>query len=135
VIQRIALLLTSAALAICWAFFLSSLMKGQGLISMDADTGIMDFTLVAVMSGIIVALSPKSGWWMILGWLVGQLALFVYDGMPKGRSPQMFQPTNFFEAAIYAVVFVAALNWSLIPGVIVGALIRSAIYKRVNTRN
>ena len=126
--MRIALVLTAAALGLGWVYVLFSLTEGKGLASMDLDEGIMDWIAVVSLSCVAFAFGSEIGWSALLGWVGGQAALLTYDGMPKGRSPQMFQPTNFQEAVLYAVVFVAVLNWSAIPGAIVGFLVSKKLW-------
>ena len=105
-----------AALSGCgWLWCLFVLSKGQGLVNMDPWIGCLDLIVVGVLTLIIFAINLDFGLIVLAGWVAGQFALLVWDGTPRGRSPQMFAPVNFEEAGLYAVVFVAVLNLSVLP--------------------
>jgi hypothetical protein len=130
VAKRIVFVFMAGALAIGWAIFLSSLSNGQGLVSIDFGKMVMNWFVVGAFGCFTGMLGSEIGGFLFLGWPLGQLALFVYDGMPKGRSPQMFAPTNVSEAAMYAIFFVAVLNWSILPGGALGVLLRGLLQKK-----
>jgi hypothetical protein len=119
-----ATIIGSGALGCSWLWYLSSLCSNRGLVNMDPNTMIFDLVVVGVVSCLIFAINVDvaiSAWG---GWLSGQIILLVWDGMPRGRSPQMFQPTNFGEAVILALLVVVVLNWATLPGAILGYLLR-----------
>jgi len=121
--KLIAIFLVAAGCGVAWVHVLYWLGNGQGLANSEGE--IPDWIFVAVLGGTAGFIGAKGGSSLIAGWLLGQVGFLTYDGMPRGRSPQMFMPTNFHEALLYAIVIAAILNWSIIPGVICGAFVRT----------
>jgi hypothetical protein len=118
--KRIVSMLTAVALGVGWLFFLAHLTNGQGLVSIDFSEVVLNWIVVAVLSCGAFVFNAQLGCFALLGWAGGQFAFLTYDGMPKGRSPQMFQPTNCYEAALVGALIVVWFNWPLIVGAIGG---------------
>jgi hypothetical protein len=115
-VKRIALMLTGAAVGVGWLFVLSYMSNGRGLVSVEMGEILLDWVVVIVLSCGSFIFGAQVGWFAFLGWAGGQLAFLTYDAMPKGRSPELFQPTNFYEAAVFAALMVVGFNWPAFLG-------------------
>ena len=95
---------------------------------------IFDLVVVGVLSLAGFAISTNFALSALGGWLGGQIIFLVWDGMPHGRSPHMFQPTNFGEALILGLLVVAVLNWSILPGALLGYLLRNVFRRSLTSQ-
>ena len=118
-----AIVIVAGILGCSWAWYLSKLCLGQGLVHMEAKTLIFDLIVVAFLGLIAFALSTNLGLCAVGGWLGGQIILLVWDGLLHGGA-HMFGPTNFGEALILGLVVVTVLNWPILLGALLAYLMR-----------
>jgi hypothetical protein len=122
---NVGIILASGMLGCGWLWYLARLCAGQGLVNMDHQTMTLDLIVVGVASLAGFAVNESVSLSTAGGWCLGQLAFLTWDGMPHGRSPQMFQPTNFLEAFVLGLIIILVLNWSMVPGAVVGSLFKT----------
>jgi hypothetical protein len=112
----------AAGIGVAWTLILARLVGSGGLVSIGFGTLILNWVVVASLCSTVYFFSTELGFHWLGGWIIGQISLLIYDALPKGRSPQMFQPTNASEAILFGLFAVAVLSWSLLPGGVVGWL-------------
>jgi len=118
------------ALGCGWLRCLFWLGDGKGLVNLDMGTMILDFSVVGVLSLVGFVVSTNFALSATGGWLGGQLIFLVWEGMPHGRSPQMFAPTNLGESFLLGLLIVVVLNWSMVVGAMLGCLVRYGLNRK-----
>jgi len=126
-VMNAGVILASGTLGCSWLWYLFWLDDGKGLVNMDARTLIVDLVLMGILGLVGFAISTDIALSAVVGWLGGQIIFLVWEGMPHGRSPHMFQPTNVGESFLLALVVVVVLNWPIVVGAVLGSLLRYAL--------
>lgn len=111
----------AAVLGPFWLGYLYDLSHGQELLQLSLQDGIFNSIVMAVIGFAAVLITRHYSFWFLLGWLGSQLDSLTSQEMTRqAAASQALPPPGMVDALAASVPVLAALNWAIIPGLLLG---------------